>query len=65
MVDNNGAALEPAIEQTIEFTTYLAPILQGSEVTLVSKKSLIVSPPITSKLSLAYDVPLIPFIKIK
>ena len=30
LVDNNGAALEPAIEQTIEFTTYLAPILQGS-----------------------------------
>ena len=35
------------------------------EVTLVSKKSLIVRPPIISKLSLAYGVPLIPFIKIK
>ena len=43
LVDNNGAALEPAIDQTIEFTTYISPTLEATVSTFENQATISIS----------------------
>ena len=42
-MDNNGAALEPAIDQTIEFTTYISPTLEATVSTFENQATISIS----------------------